>query len=150
MTKNQFKEVFEVGEVRCEIKLENFVDRYMFEEGKLPEEKIRMDIATALVDTGSTLLVLPQDLVEKLGLKKIKRAIVTYADERKEERDVAGVVTITIGDRAANLDCVVGPLLCEPLIGQIALEEMDLVVDCKDQKLKPRPESPRLPLLKCK
>lgn len=139
-----------MGEVKVEVMLENFVDRYMFEEGKLPEEKIRRDSATALVDTEATLLVLPQDMVEKLGLRKLKRVIVTYADERKEERDVAGVVTIAIGDRSANLDCVVGPPLSEPLIGQIALEEMDLVVDCKDQQLKPRPESPRLPLLKCK
>ncbi|MDI6752492.1 MAG: aspartyl protease family protein [bacterium] len=139
-----------MGEVRCKVRLENFVDRYMFEEGKLPEKKIRKEVAIALVDTGATLLVLPQDLVEKLGLRKLKRVIVTYADERNEERDVAGVVTLTIDDRSANLDCVVGPPLCEPLIGQIALEEMDLVVDCKDQRLKPRPESPRLPLLKCK
>ncbi|MEK7812716.1 MAG: retroviral-like aspartic protease family protein, partial [Candidatus Desantisbacteria bacterium] len=133
-----------MGDVKCEVRLENYGDRYMFEEGKLSEEKIRGEITTALVDTGATLLVLPQDMVEKLGLRKLKRAIVTYADERKEERDVAGVVTISIGDRSANLDCVVGPPLCEPLIGQIALEEMDLVVDCNDQRLKPRPESPRL------
>ncbi|OIP36677.1 hypothetical protein AUJ95_09165 [Candidatus Desantisbacteria bacterium CG2_30_40_21] len=139
-----------MGEVKCEVKLENFVDRSNFEEGKLTEEKIRRDITTALVDTGSTLLVLPQEIVEKLGLRRLKKVVVTYADERKEERDVAGVVTLTIGDRSANLDCVVGPPLSEPLIGQIALEEMDLIVDCKDQQLKPRPESPRLPLLKCK
>ncbi|MBU1752749.1 aspartyl protease family protein [bacterium] len=139
-----------MGEVKVGVKLENYGDRYMFEEGKLPEEKIRRHITTALVDTESTLLLLPQDIVEKLGLRRLKKVIVAYADERKEERDVAGVVTLTIGDRAANLDCVVGPPLCEPLIGQIALEEMDLVVDCKDQMLKPRPESPILPLLKCK
>ena len=139
-----------MGEVKCEVKLENFVDRSNFEEGELTEEKIRRDITTALVDTGSTLLVLPQEIVEKLGLRRLKKVVVTYADERKEERDVAGVVTLTIGDRSANLDCVVGPPLSEPLIGQIALEEMDLIVDCKDQQLKPRPESPRLPLLKCK
>ncbi|MBU2462428.1 aspartyl protease family protein [bacterium] len=139
-----------MGEVKCEVKLENYGDRYMFEEGKLPEEKVRRHITTALVDTGSTLLVLPQDIVEKLGLRRFKKVIVTYADERKEERDVAGVVTLAIGDRSANLDCVVGPPLSEPLIGQIALEEMDLAVDCKNQMLKPRPESPILPLLKCK
>lgn len=139
-----------MGEVKCEVRLENFVDRCNFEEGKLPEENIRRYITTALVDTGATLLLLPQDIVEELGLKRLRKAIVTYTDKRKEERDVAGVVTLAIGNRAANLDCVVGPPLCEPLIGQIALEEMDLVVDCKDQRLKPRPESPILPLLKCK
>ncbi|MDI6782295.1 MAG: aspartyl protease family protein, partial [bacterium] len=66
-----------MGEVKVEVRLENYGDRYMFEEGKLSEERIRQDVVTALVDTGATLLVLPQDLVEKLGLRKLKRVIVT-------------------------------------------------------------------------
>ena len=47
-------------------------------------------------------------------------------------------------------DCVIGPPLCEPLIGQLVLEELDLVVDCARNTLGPRPESPNLPLLKLK
>jgi hypothetical protein len=45
---------------------------------------------------------------------------------------------------------VIGPPLCEPLIGQLVLEELDLVVDCARNNLGPRPESPNLPLLKLK
>jgi hypothetical protein len=33
-------------------------------------------------------------------------------------------------------------------LGQIVLEAMDLLVDCAQQKLGPRPEFPFLPLLK--
>ena len=47
-------------------------------------------------------------------------------------------------------DCIVGPPLSEPLIGQIILEGLDLVADCANQTLAPRPESPELPLLKLK
>ena len=47
-------------------------------------------------------------------------------------------------------DCVVGPPLCEPLIGQLVLEELDLLVDCTRRTLIPRPESPNRPLLKLK
>jgi hypothetical protein len=36
------------------------------------------------------------------------------------------------------------------LIGQLVLEELDLVVDCARNTLGPRPESPTLPLLKLK
>jgi hypothetical protein len=44
-------------------------------------------------------------------------------------------------------DCVVGPSLCEPVIGQLMF---DLMVDCAHNTLGPRPESPNLPLLKLK
>jgi hypothetical protein len=36
------------------------------------------------------------------------------------------------------------------LLGQIVLEEADLLVDCANQRLIPRPESPYLPTLKLK
>jgi hypothetical protein len=49
-----------------------------------------------------------------------------------------------------NTDCVVGPPLSEPLIGQVIVEELDLVLDCQSQTLSPRPESPIYPSLKMK
>ena len=59
----------------------------------------------------------------------------TYADERREIRPVAGPVTVHIGNRVMNTDCIVGPPLSEPLIGQIVLEAMDLVADCTNRTL---------------
>ena len=103
-----------------------------------------------LVDSGAVMLVLPQDLVETLGLSEVGKVIVTYADERKEERPVAGIVTVKVGNRLTSVNCVVGLPNSEPLLGQIVLEAMDLLVDCAQQKLVPRPESPFLPLLKVK
>lgn len=76
--------------------------------------------------------------------------IVTYADERREERPLAGIVTVRIGSRSTNVNCIVGPPGSEPLLGQIVLEAMDLLVDCSQQRLVPRPESPYLPMLKLK
>jgi len=139
-----------VGEVRQKVLLENYIDKALAEEGQLEKDKVRAVSLDAVVDTGATLLALPQEVVEKLGLRKSHKVIVTYAEERKEERDVAGVVTLTIGERRTNTNCVVGPPNSEALIGQVILEEMDLIVDPKEEKLSPRPESPFLPLLKLK
>ena len=55
-----------------------------------------------------------------------------------------------IGNRFMSTDCVVGPPLSEPLIGQIILEALDLIADCTNRTLTPRPESPDYPLLKLK
>jgi len=140
-----------MGDVYVEIILENFRDRVLSESGYLETGKVRAEKVKVLADSGCTILALPQDLVERLGLT-IKRegVIVTYADERKETRPDAGTLTVRVGDRSMETDCVVNPPASEPLLGQIILERLDLLVDCKEGKLVPRPESPYLPMLKLK
>ena len=139
-----------MGEVKVEVELENAGDREVSRRGYLQEGQIRSVTVPILVDSGAVMPVLPQDLVETLGLSEVGKVIVTYADERKEERPVAGIVTVKVGNRLTSVNCVVGPPNSEPLLGQIVLEAMDLLVDCAQQKLVPRPESPFLPLLKVK
>lgn len=139
-----------MGEINVKAELENVVDRVNWEEGRIEESEIRTYKVDATVDTGAVMLVLPQNVVEKLGLKNRRTVIVSYADERKEERPVAGPLTIKLGDRFMTTDCIVGPPLSEPLIGQIVLEELDLLADCGNRTLLPRPESPDYPLLKLK
>lgn len=139
-----------MGEICVSVTLENPVDRDRFLEKQISESDIRHYQMNAIVDTGAVMLVLPQEVVEKLGLRSRRTVIVSYADERKEERSVAGPVTIQIGDRFMNTDCIIGPPLGESLIGQIILEELDLIADCQRRTLTPRPESPIYPLLKLK
>ena len=88
--------------------------------------------------------------VEALGLGKIDRAIVTLANEEKGELDVAGTVSLTLMNRKMKTDCLVGPPQCEPLIGQLVLERLDLILDPLKRTITPRPESPYLPSLKLK
>jgi len=139
-----------MGEVKVEAELENAVDQELLRLGYIKAEQVRSAKVHMLVDSGAVMLVLPQDLVEVLGLREVGKAIVTYADERKEERPIAGVVTVRIENRTTSLNCIVGPPNSEPLLGQVVLETLDLLVDCTQQKLVPRPESPFLPSLKLK
>jgi clan AA aspartic protease len=139
-----------MGEITVRAELENVVDRVNWEDGRIEESEIRTYKLDATVDTGAVMLVLPQNVVEKLGIKNRRTVIVSYADERKEERPVAGPLTIKLGDRFMTTDCIVGPPLSEPLIGQVVLEELDLLADCTNRALTPRPESPDYPLLKLK
>ncbi|HJW87626.1 MAG TPA: retroviral-like aspartic protease family protein [Candidatus Brocadiaceae bacterium] len=140
-----------MGEIRVSIELENFGDRYMYLKKKIKrEDEVRKYTLDALVDTGAVMLALPQDIVETLGLEILRTVVVTYADERRDERPVAGTVTIKIGKRFMNTDCIVGPPASEALIGQVILEELDLIPDCQRQTLTPRPESPIYPSLKMK
>ncbi len=139
-----------MGEVYVELELENYADRVLARRGYLKEEEVRSATVRVLADTGATLLVLPEDLVDALGLERMGKIIVVYADERKEERATAGVVTVRVGNRSMETRCVVGPPGSEPLLGHVILEELDLVVDPREGKLVPRPESPYFPTLKLK
>ncbi len=100
-----------------------------------------------IVDTGVVMLVLLQNVVGRLGLELRHSAVVTYANERKDERPVAGPVTIGVCDRFMITECMVGPPLSERLIGQIVLEVMDLIADCAIRTLAQRtPDYPSLEL----
>ncbi|MFN0148353.1 MAG: retroviral-like aspartic protease family protein [Dehalococcoidia bacterium] len=140
----------DAGEVKVPVFLENFSDRDRAEDGLIPEDRIRSTEIAMLLDTGATLMLLPQDVVEALGLKTLGRTRVIYADEREEERDIAGIVIVRVAGRVAHVACVVGPPGCEPLLGQVVLELTDLLVDCKNQRLVPNPDSPYMPQYKLK
>ena len=136
-----------VAEIVVNIGLENYVDRSNASSG-IGTEPVRRTHVDGVVDTGAVMLVLPQNVVERLGLEELRTAIVTYADERRDERPVAGPVAIEVCDRFMVTECVVGPPLSEPLIGQIVLEGLDLIADCANRTLTPR--TPDYPSLKLK
>ena len=139
-----------MGEIVVDAELENPIDRGVFERGYGKESDIRRTSVRAVVDTGAVMLMLPQNVVERLGAALSGTVIVTYADERREERPTAGPFTLRLCNRSMPVDCVVGPPLSEPLIGQIVLERLDLIADCTNRILIPLPESPDYPLLKLK
>jgi clan AA aspartic protease len=137
-----------MGEIHADVTLENPGDRAVVDRGYGQESDIRRSTIDAIVDTGAVTLVLPQNVVERLGLEQRGTAFVTYADERREERPLAGPVTVRIGNRSMSMDCIVGPPLSEPLLGQVVLETLDLIADCTNRTLTPR--YPDYPLLKLK
>ena len=136
-----------MGEIVASIELENAADRGIVSQGLRDESTVRRTTVEGVVDTGAVMLMLPENVVGRLGLERQREVAITYADERKETRPVAGPLTIRIGNRFMNTDCIVGPPLSEPLIG---LEALDLVADCTNRTLSPRPESPDRHLLKLK
>ena len=139
-----------MGEVRASVVLENGEDRGLARHGVLAPDKIRRVEADVLVDTGAVLVLLPQDMVEALGLRAMDNAVVTLTNDEKVEMPIAGPLVLTAVGRTMNTDCLVGPPRCEPLLGQVVLERLDLIVDPSKRQLTVRPESPFLPSLKAK
>ncbi len=101
----------------------------------------------AVIDTGATMVVLPQDIVDNLGLKKIRETKVRYANNKTELKSIYGVVTIEIKGRTGNFDVLAEAEGSQPLIGQVVLEILDLVVDPRTRTLAPNPMSPEMPMV---
>ena len=132
-----------MDEARTSAVLENGDDAALVRLGLLDPSAARRVEVELLVDTDAMNVLLPQEMVEALGL-------ITLADDRSVEMPFAGPLVFTTVGRTMITDCLVGPPRCEPLLGQVVLERLDLIVDPAKRRLTVRPESPFLPTLKAK
>ena len=107
-----------MGEIVASMELENAGDREIVRQGLRDESTVRRATVEGVVDTGAVMLVLPEDVVGRLGLATQREVVVTYANEYRETRQVAGPVTVHIGNRFMIAECVIGPPSSEPLIGR--------------------------------
>ena len=137
-----------MGEIVVDVRVENASDLELAKKGFLEETDVRRATVRAVADTGAVMLALPEEVVERLGVEVVGSGAVAYADGRRGELPIAGPLTVQIGDRWTFARCVVIPPGTEPLIGQIVMEELDLVADCRNQTLGPRPESPDAAVLR--
>ena len=137
-----------MGEIVVDIELENDRDRTRFEDGHRRESDIRRARIQAIADTGAMMLALPEDVVAQLGLEPGDSITATLADGSSAEMRVVKRVSIQIGGRQMLTEAVVVPTGADPLVGQLVMERLDLIADCTNQTLLPRPESPDRPLLR--
>jgi clan AA aspartic protease len=101
----------------------------------------------AVVDTGATMLVLPKDIVNKLGLAKIEEVKVKYADNHVGTKEIYGGVILELAGRKGIFDVLAENEGSQPLIGQIVLERLDLVIEPSTRKIMPNPRSPEMPMV---
>ena len=95
----------------------------------------------AKVDTGATLLVLPQTIADRLKLTLIRRQRVKYANEETADRDVVGVVELGVCGRKGWFEAVVEPKKTYALLGAVVMETLDLIVEPRELQIYPNPRS---------
>ena len=134
-------------EVRVMVRLTNAVDQALVRRGMLNPEKVRIYDADALVDTGAVRCVLPSHVAQRLVLETMG-CVAEYADGRLEAVDLTEPFTLLVLEREELENAMV--LGDEVIIGQTALEKLDLFVDCVNQRLVPNPAHPDQPVSKIK
>ncbi|QFS47111.1 clan AA aspartic protease [Nostoc sphaeroides CCNUC1] len=135
-----------MGAVRVKVKLTNAIDEALVSRGMLNPNMLRVYETEALVDTGAVRTVLPMSIVEQLGLRIRGQQIAQYANGSEESIGVTEPVIIElIGRETTEATLVTGDIV---LIGQTVLETLDLLVDCRNQRLIPNPEHPNYPVMR--
>ncbi|MDZ7993004.1 MAG: retroviral-like aspartic protease family protein [Nostoc sp. EfeVER01] len=135
-----------MGAVRVKIKLTNAIDEALVSRGMLNPNMLRVYETEALVDTGAVRTVLPMSIVQQLGLRIRGQQIAQYANGSEESIGVTEPVIIELAGReTTEATLVTGNIV---LIGQTVLETLDLLVDCRNQRLIPNPEHPNYPVMR--
>ena len=124
-----------MGIVYEEITLKNAADLTAVQLGVMKENEVRSVIVKAMVDTGAGTLIINEEVRQKLGLDVNQVRESTLADGSKQIYSQMDPVWVY----CKNRDMVCMPLLLpgadEVLLGAIPLEDMDLMVDPKNEVL---------------
>jgi predicted aspartyl protease len=129
-----------VGKVLVSARIENAADLYEAHKGRLPDDQVRrIEVSDAQVDTGASHLGMPRRLIDQLDIPQISsgRAKTTGG---LRTFSIYGPVRLTIQGRTCSVDVAEVADECPVLIGYIPLENLDFVVDPKNQRLIGNPD----------
>ncbi len=128
-----------MGKVTIDIKLRNHFDQMLQKDN--PEQAIRsLELENVLVDSGASMLCLSKDIIDELGLVKLRTKNVNTAIEQII-LDIYGTVELEIMERAAVFEVMeLKHPTIKGLVGQIPLESFDLLIHPGINRLIPNPE----------
>ncbi len=131
-----------MGLVYAEIDLISVDDLVLHRRGFLEKEKIKQITVDALVDSGAYMLTINENVRAQLDLPFIEKQFGRLADETLLELDVVGPVEVRFENRSTTVRAIVLPGNAEILLGAIPMEDMDVLIDPKQQKLLVNPAHP--------
>ncbi len=131
-----------MGLVYAEIDLISIDDIVLSRRGFLDKDKIKQVTINALVDSGAYMLTINENVRAQLDLPFIEKQFGRLADETLLKLDVVGPVEVRFENRRTTVDAIVMPGNAEVLLGSIPMEDMDVLIDPKQQKLVVNPAHP--------
>lgn len=131
-----------MGKIFANIEVINYDDKVLAKNNIIKQEAIRKLMLNILVDIGAYNLALNQKIANQIGLEKIGEQTFKLANGEEQIFDIVGPVDIKFENRETTCRAVLLPEDTEPLLGQIPLEDMDIVLLPKEEKMIVNPESP--------
>jgi clan AA aspartic protease len=134
-----------MGRVVNRIRITNNTDLANARSGLIAVGAVRTVELDALVDTGATELAIPVEAARALGLQPEGFREARLADGRTVRLPRVTGVRLEVLGRDMTCDALVLPEGATVLLGQIALEGLDLVVDPRRREVRVNPRSPDVP-----
>jgi clan AA aspartic protease len=102
----------------------------------------------ALVDSGAINLCIPEIVQRELGLEIVRKRVVQMADGSLVECGVVEPVSVRFENRRTTTTALV--IGDEVLLGAIPMQDMDVLIDPRNERLIVPPERPNFALSKVK
>ena len=139
-----------MGHVYAEIELINAEDLTLARKYIIGTEGVRKMNVRALVDTGALMLCINESIQAQMQFPVIGTKQAQLANGHVIEVPLVGYVDVRFKNRDVSCRAMVLPGDAEVLLGSIALEEMDVLIDPQRQELIVNPEHPYMAQLKLK
>lgn len=129
----------QMGKVITTLTVVNLVDQILATRGFMPDEQVRsITIDDVIVDTGATMLCLPEEVISQVGLTLLGEIDTKTATGVSKAR-IFRAVSLTVEGREGIFDCLELPAGQDALLGVIPLEQLGLEPDLNNQQLKVLP-----------
>lgn len=139
-----------MGLIYAEIELINGEDIALARRYVIGDEEVKRMRVSALVDTGSYMLAINENIQEQLQLPVVEKRKAQLATGEIVQCDVVAPVELRFKNRATTCRAMVLPGDSEVLLGSIPLEDMDVLIHPLRQELIVNPDHPYFAQMKMK
>lgn len=139
-----------MGLVYAEVEIINGDDLALARKHFIGEDEIKRMTVNILVDIGSYMLGINENIQEQLQLPVVEKRKAQLANGHIVECDVVAPVELKFKNRRCTCSAMVLPGDSEPLLGAIPLEDMDVLIHPLRQELIVNPEHPYFAQMKMK
>lgn len=139
-----------MGLVYAEIELINGEDLALARKHYIGEDEIKRMKVSALVDSGSYMLAINENIQEQLQLPVVEKRKAQLANGEIVQCDVVAPVELRFKNRQTTCRAMVLPGDSEVLLGAIPLEDMDVLIHPQRQELIVNPDHPYFAQMKMK
>lgn len=131
-----------MGLIYAEIELINGDDLALVRRHVIGEEEIKRMRVTALVDTGSFMMAINENIQEQLQLPVVETRKAQLANGQIVECEVVAPLEVRFKNRQTTCRAIVLPGDAEVLLGAIPIEDMDILIHPTRQELIVNPDHP--------
>jgi clan AA aspartic protease len=131
--------------IYADIELISNDDLTLERKGYIKKNQIRRMTVNMLVDSGAYNLDINENIKAQLGLEKLDEQMFELADGTLQKFEVVGPVEVRFKNRHTTARAVVLPGNTESLLGQIPMEDMDVVLYPREERMDINPNTPFMP-----